>query len=147
MRPLNILFLCVANSARSQMAEGLAKAMLGDRVVAMSAGSRPATLNPLSVRALAENGVDISRHGAKGIGDLPGGFVGSLDYVITLCEEEECPVSPSNAKKLSWAMPDPATGGWSEEERLQRFREARDEIGKKLERFAAENGIPIAGHG
>jgi arsenate reductase len=132
---MKILFMCVANSARSQLADGLAKEIFGDRVRVMSAGSKPSHVNPFSIRALKEIGIDISSHTSKSVDDLPQDFIRELDYVITLCTEEVCPVVISRAKKLHWPLPDPAGSG-SDEEQMKRFNATRDEIRKRLIEFA-----------
>ena len=87
--PRHVLFLCVANSARSQMAEGIARALAPPSVKVSSAGSQPSRLNPLAVQALAEIGLDISGHWSKSVNDIP---PDDVDAVITLCAEEVCPV-------------------------------------------------------
>ncbi len=127
--PRHLLFLCVANSARSQLAEGIARALAPASVKVSSAGSRPSTLNPLAVKALAEIGLDISGHVSKGVGDLP---ADDVDTVITLCAEEVCPVWLGQATRLHWGLPDPAHAGATEAERLQAFREVRDELKRRL---------------
>ncbi|MGE3680192.1 MAG: arsenate reductase ArsC [Bdellovibrionales bacterium] len=133
---MNILFLCVANSARSQMAEGLAKNMLDPSFHIKSAGSNPGKLNPLAVKAMNEIGIDISNQYSKSIGDLDPKFLDELDYVITLCAEEICPVFPSGkVKELHWSLPDPATNQGSGEERLTLFRNVRDEISLRIDQF------------
>lgn len=137
---MKILFMCVANSARSQLAEGLAKTVFPDAEI-RSAGSHPGKLNPVAVIAMSEIGVDISRNYSKSVDELPPQFIVGLDYVITLCAEEVCPTMVSKAKKLHWPHPDPATKEpISEEESLRRFREARDNILKRLEEFKKEIG-------
>ncbi|MEX0744090.1 MAG: arsenate reductase ArsC, partial [Phycisphaeraceae bacterium] len=101
-----ILFLCVANSARSQMAEGLARRFLGPEVEVMSAGSQPSRLNPYAVEAMAEIGIDISTQRSKSIDEVP---AEEFDYVVTLCAEEVCPVVPGRVRRLHWPIADPAT--------------------------------------
>ena len=128
-RPRHVLFLCVANSARSQMAEGIARALAPPDVKVSSAGSQPSKLNPLAVKALAEIGIDISRHASKGVDDIP---PGDVDAVITLCAEEVCPVWLGKAMRLHWGLSDPAHAGTTETERLQAFREVRDELRRRL---------------
>lgn len=88
-KPRHILFLCVANSARSQMAEGIARSLAPASVKISSAGSQPSKLNPFAVKALSEIDIDISGHRSKSVGDIP---PGDVDTVITLCAEEVCPV-------------------------------------------------------
>lgn len=135
---MNILFMCVANSARSQLAEGLARQMFPDAEV-RSAGSHPGKLNPFAVEVMDEIGIDISKHFSKSYEDLPPKFIVSLDYLITLCAEEICPIMVSKAKKLHWPFTDPATKEPNlEAESLKRFREARDAIQKQLMVFKAE---------
>ena len=100
---MNILFLCVANSARSQMAEGLAKKILGEGHDIQSAGSEPSgKVHDFAVKALDEVGIDISKNQSKCTSDLSDDFIGNLDFAITLCAEEVCPVIPSDAKKLHY---------------------------------------------
>lgn len=133
---MKILFMCVANSARSQIAEGLAKSIFGDRAEIQSAGSNPSKVNPFAIEVLTEIGIDIQSHFSKSIDQLPLGFLEHLDYVITLCAEEVCPVLPSQkAKRLHWPLPDPAGKGGTEAEELNRFREIRNEVRKRLLEF------------
>jgi arsenate reductase len=129
---MNILFMCVANSARSQLAEGLAKSILGPEFTVQSAGSHPGKLNPFAVTVMKEIGIDISRQWSKSIDDLSPGFIAKLDYVITLCAEEVCPTMVSKAKKLHWPLQDPAGPEGTDEEKLQRFRVTRDQIKERL---------------
>ncbi len=137
---MNILFMCVANSARSQIAEGLARQVFPDSEI-MSAGSDPGKLNTFAVIVMNEIGLDISKHYSKSYDDLPPKFIVSLDYVITLCADEVCPTMVSKAKKLHWPFPDPATKEpISEDESIRRFREARDAIRSRLEEFKKEVG-------
>jgi arsenate reductase len=127
--PRHLLFLCVANSARSQMAEGIARALAPPSVRVSSAGSQPSRLNPLAVQALAEIGLDISGHRSKGVGDVP---PEEVDTVITLCAEEVCPAWLGAANRLHWGLPDPAHAGATDAERLQAFRDVRDELRRRL---------------
>ena len=137
--------MCVANSARSQMAEGLARKFLGSHANVESAGSAPSKVNSFAVQAMKEVGVHLSSHYSKSCDDLKPGFIVQLDYVITLCAEEVCPmiVTPK-AKKLHWPFPDPAGKGGSDEEQLQRFREARDAIANRIISLAKELDVPLA---
>ena len=139
---MKILFLCVANSARSQMAEGLAKSILGDSHEIRSAGSVPAKMvNPFAVRVLSEIGIDISGHRPKTWDDLPPAFFINLDYVITLCAEEVCPTMVSKAQKIHWPFTDPASKEpLADAEMLKRFREARGAIQARLKDFKREIG-------
>ena len=126
------MFLCVANSARSQMAEGLARARFGERARVQSAGSAPSAVNPLAVRAMAELGIDISGQWSKQVDSID---PATVDTVVTLCADEVCPVFPSRVRRLHWPLPDPAGASGSVEERLARFRTVRDEIAARLERL------------
>lgn len=129
LAPHHVLFLCVANSARSQMAEGIARSLAPDAVTVSSAGSQPSRVNPLAIRALDEIGIDIRSHTSKGVDSIsPAG----VDAVITLCAEEVCPVFLGAAHRLHWGLPDPAGAGGTEEERLQAFRNVRDELRRRL---------------
>lgn len=132
-----LLFLCVANSARSQMAEGLARARFGDAVRVQSAGSDAAGVNPLAVKALAELGIDISGQTSKKVDTID---PATVDTVVTLCVEEVCPVYLAKARRLHWPLPDPTAGGGSDEERLARFRRTRDEIRARLETLPVADG-------
>ena len=133
----SILFLCVANSARSQLAEGIAKALFGKEAEVYGAGSEPSgKVQEWAVNVLKEEKIDISRYKSKGIEQLPPGFLERLDYVITLCAEEICPTLPSKAKRIHWPIPDPAAV--SEEEKPAAFRAVREEIRSRLEAFKRE---------
>lgn len=135
-----ILFLCVANSARSQMAEGLARMMFGERQPVMSAGSDPSTVNPYAVEVMRELGVDLSTHHSKSVQAIDPATIGT---VITLCAEEVCPVFLGEARRLHWPIPDPASKdpATSRNEMLIRFRAARDTLRGLLARFANEEGL------
>ena len=135
----SMLFLCVANSARSQMAEGLARRRFGARVPVQSAGSEPSTVNPYAVEVMRELGIDLTSHHSKSVQDVDASQVGT---VITLCAGEVRPASLGNARRLHWPIPDPASKDASipREEMLQRFRTARDTIEGLLERLAGELG-------
>jgi arsenate reductase len=136
---MNILFMCVANSARSQLAEGLARELFPDAQI-QSAGSHPGRLNPNAVTVMKEIGLDISKHYSKSFDELSPRFLVSLDYVITLCADEVCPtIVTQKAKKLHWPFPDPATKiHISDEQALRRFRESRESIKKRLVEFKKE---------
>ncbi len=124
-----ILFLCVANSARSQMAEGLARHLLGDKAMIQSAGSKPSSVNPFAIKAMAEIGIDISKQRSKSVEEID---PKTVDTVITLCAEEVCPVFLGKAERLHWGLPDPGVGKNTDGEKLQSFREVRDEIKKRI---------------
>jgi arsenate reductase (thioredoxin) len=133
----SILFLCVANSARSQMAEGLARQLLGSTVRVQSAGSQPATLNPLAVEAMAEIGIDISGYYAKSVNTID---FASVDTVVTLCAEEVCPVIHGQVRHLHWPIPDPAAvhEGAGHDAGLMRFRQARDQIRERIDNLGTQ---------
>jgi arsenate reductase len=124
---VRILFLCVANSARSQMAEGLGRQILGPEVEVMSAGSKPTRVNPLAIEAMKEIGIDIAHHQSKSVDTMD---AARLDLVITLCAEEVCPVLPGKVERLHWPLPDPAAP--RESEALEKFRKVRDEIRTRI---------------
>lgn len=128
---MRLLFLCVANSARSQMAEGLARAMLGKDVEILSAGSKPSTVNRNAIEVMAEIGIDISGHRSKSIDEVD---AAAVDLVITLCAEEVCPVLPGRVRRLHWPIPDPASNdpAISPEQMQSRFRSARDQIRERI---------------
>lgn len=135
----SILFLCVANSARSQMAEGLARMLFGERVSVMSAGSEPSVVNPYAIEVMRELGVDLTTHRSKSVQTID---PGTVDTVITLCAEEVCPVFLGKARRLHWPIPDPASKDQrlQREELLTRFRAARDTLRARIEDFAADGG-------
>ena len=116
-----ILFLCVKNSARSQIAEGLARSMAPPGYRFVSAGSDPGTVNPLAIQALAEERIDISTHRAKGLASVP---LDEVDTIVTLCAEEVCPSVPGQIRRLHWPLPDPRD--------LASFRAVRDELRRRL---------------
>ena len=128
----SVLFLCVANSARSQMAEALARARFGDRVRVQSAGTQPSQVNPHAVAVLAEHGVDMSGQHSKAVSTID---PATVDLVVTLCAEEVCPLFLGAATRLHWPIADPASADPSiaREEFLARFRRARDEIDARLD--------------
>jgi arsenate reductase len=132
----SVLFLCVANSARSQMAEGLGRLIFGDRAIVQSAGSRPSRVNPYAIEVMREIGVELTSHSSKSVDAID---PATVDTVITLCAEEVCPVFLAKARRLHWPIPDPASVDPSipREDMLRRFRSARDTIRAKLEAFAA----------
>ena len=127
-----VLFVCTANSARSQMAEALLRKHAGARFEAYSAGIDPGDINPLTIRVLNEIGIDASGLWAKSVELFRGRM--HFDYVITLCSDAEecCPIFPAAAIRLHWPFDDPAASSGSEEERLANFRAVRDEIEKRI---------------
>jgi len=128
----SVLFLCVANSARSQMAEALARARFGDRVRVQSAGTRPSQVNPHAIAVLAERGVDMAGQRSKAVATID---PATVDLVVTLCAEEVCPLFLGAATRLHWPIDDPASAdpALTDEELLARFRRARDEIDARLD--------------
>jgi arsenate reductase len=129
LAPRHVLFLCVANSARSQMAEGIARSLAPAGVTVSSAGSKPSRVNPLAIRALDELGIDLRGHSSKSVDTIsPDG----VEAVITLCAEEVCPVFLGKAHRVHWGLPDPAGHGATEAEQLQAFRDVRDELRRRL---------------
>lgn len=132
---MKILFMCVANSARSQLAEGLARVVFPEAEI-QSAGSRPGKINPFAIQVMREIGIDISTSFSKDCDRLDPEFIMNLDYIITLCYEEVCPIVVSNAKRVHWPFPDPAINeASSNDESLKRFRRVRDGILEKLNEF------------
>ena len=136
-----LLFLCVANSARSQMAEGIARQLVGDRIPVQSAGSMPSRVHPLAARSLAEIGIDASGQRSKSVDEIERAAV---DTVITLCAEEVCPLDLGAARRLHWPLPDPAGHAESEAASLERFRAVRDELGDRIRRLLIDEGVLVA---
>lgn len=121
---LRVLILCTANSARSQMAEGLLRHLAGDRFEVFSAGTRATSVNPHAIRAMAERGIDISHHRSKHLNE----FLGQpFDYVITVCDAaaETCPIFPGRSERIHWSFPDPAAVE-GESAKAEAFRAVRD---------------------
>ncbi len=123
--PRRLLFLCAANSARSQMAEAIARHVFGDAAIVESAGSAPTDVHALARAALAEIGLDAGGQRSKAVTDVD---AARADLVITLCADEGCPVAVSPARRLHWPLPDPAAGGGS----IERFRAVRDELRRRI---------------
>ena len=133
-----ILILCTANSARSQMAEGLLRDLAGEQFEIYSAGSKPSTVNPFAIRAMQERGLDIRHHHSKHLNqfiDVP------FDYVITVCDNaaESCPIFPGPAQRIHWGFPDPAAVEGSDEALLEAFRVVRDAIEQQLRQWLNAN--------
>ena len=136
----SVLFVCVQNGARSQMAEAFLNEICPDDYAAESAGLEPGELNPLAVAAMREAGIDISSKPTKAVFDL---FkTGKLySYVVTVCDDtsaERCPIFPGQARRLHWSFADPSTLQGSWEERLARTRLIRDEIRARIAQWCAE---------
>jgi arsenate reductase len=128
-KPRGLLFLCVANSARSQMAEAIARSMAPEGVTIWSAGSRPTQVRPEAIAALEEIGIDVSTHRSKAVSEIP---ADQVDTVVTLCGEQECPLFLGKATRLHWGLPDPAAAQGDDEARLDTFRQTRDELRRRL---------------
>ena len=124
-----VLFLCVANSARSQMAEGIARRLVGSATAVFSAGSVPSHVHPLAIAVLDELGIDIRGQLSKSVSEIP---PDAVDTVITLCEEEVCPIWFGHARRLHWGLPDPAA---ADRNSIETFREVRNELLKRLKLF------------
>ena len=129
-----VLFLCVANSARSQMGEALARRQFGNRVRVQSAGSHPTEINPFATEVLAELGLAVDGQHSKAVESVD---PGTVDLVITLCAEEVCPAFLGSAERQHWPLPDPAGEAGSREQVLERFRDVRDELEARIAALAS----------
>jgi arsenate reductase len=137
---ISVLFLCVHNSARSQMAEAYLRKFGGEAFTVESAGLEPGKLNPYVVRALKEDGIDISSNRTQSVFDLYKAGR-RYRYVVTVCSKEaaeRCPIFPGAAEKLHWPFPDPSTFTGSDEEMMEKVRELRDSIRERVRVFAAQ---------
>jgi arsenate reductase len=138
-----VLFICVHNSARSQMAEALLNDICPDEFEAHSAGLEPGTINPLAVKVMREMGLDISGKKTQAVFDVfKSGEL--FAYAITVCDESEaagCPIFAGATKRLHWSFPDPSAFTGNDEERLERTREIRDQIGAKINSFCEEHCV------
>jgi arsenate reductase len=136
-----VLFVCIHNSARSQMAEAFLNQICGDEFEAHSAGLEPGKLNPIVVEAMQEVGIDISGNQTKAVFDfIKSGKV--FAYVVTVCDEasaERCPIFVGVTKRLHWSFPDPSAFQGTHDEKLVRAREIRDSIKQKIEQWCSEN--------
>ena len=135
-----MLFICIHNSARSQMAEAWLNHLCGESFEANSAGLEPGTLNPLAVKVMQEVGIDISAKTTQSVFDVfKSGRL--FTYVITVCDEtsaEKCPIFPGPTKRLHWSFPDPAQVNGTAEEKLEQVRQIRDQIRSRIEDWCAE---------
>ena len=137
----NVLFVCIHNSARSQMAEAFLNHECDDQFEAHSAGLEPGRLNPMVVEAMNEIGIDISSHKTKSVSDMMNSGK-TFNYVITVCDEtsaERCPIFPGGTTRLHWGFPDPSSFSGTHEEKLSKTREVRDAIKEKVTRWCEEN--------
>ena len=133
---MNILFLCVGNSARSQIAEGLAKDMLPNSFDIRSAGSMPAkNIHKHAILVMSNVGIDISKNSTKSIESIDKKFINSLDYVITLCAEEVCPVVPKATKVFHWPNEDPDNDNFNDIQSKNAFIKTRENIFILLKKF------------
>jgi len=144
-----ILFVCIHNSARSQMAEAFVNRYCSDCFEAESAGLEPGQLNAIVVEAMSEDGIDISQNETKSVQDiLKAGK--SFDYVITVCDEasaERCPVFPGSGRRLHWGFPDPSQFTGIHAERLEETRNVRNAIAAKVANWCEEiSGVCNAAH-
>jgi arsenate reductase (thioredoxin) len=140
MEKAKVLFVCVQNSARSQMAEALLNHLDGDRFQAESAGIEPGKLNPLAIAAMKEMNLDISTKGTRDVFDIwrKGGI---YNYVITVCDEtsgERCPIFPGVTKRLHWSFDDPATFTGTFEQRLVKTIAVREQVKEKIQAWVHE---------
>jgi arsenate reductase len=142
MAKQKVLFVCVHNSARSQMAEAWLNHLCGDLFEAESAGLEPGTLNPLAIEVMKEVGIDISQKETRSVFDLV--KEGRLfSYVVTVCDEasgERCPVFPGITSRFTWSFPDPAAVTGTTEEKLEKIRKIRDDIRSAVEEWCKGMG-------
>jgi arsenate reductase (thioredoxin) len=132
-----VLVLCTHNSARSQMAEGLLRALAADRFEVASAGTEATRVHPLAIRVMDELGIDLRGHTSKTVER----FVAEpWDVVLTVCDDanERCPIFPGRVTRLHWSFEDPSAATGSEDERLAVFRRVRDAIALRLRSWATE---------
>ena len=140
MKKTNVLFVCVHNSARSQMAEAFLNQICCEQFEAHSAGLEPGKLNPVVVEAMQEIGIDISANRTKGVFDLLKSGK-KFAYVITVCDEtsaERCPILPGVTQRLHWSFPDPSGFLGTQEDKLAKTREVRDSIKVKIEEWCEQ---------
>ena len=141
-RRIRMLFICKGNSARSQMAEGLARALGGGRVECFSAGTDPKPVHPSAVQVMAEAGIDIASLTSKGLAQF---LDDEFDYTISVCPRaaETCPAWPASREQIRWHFDDPAASTGREEERLRVFRRVRNEIQQRLSLMMLAAKIPV----
>jgi len=143
MQKQKILFICVHNSARSQMAEAFVEKYGGNRFEVESAGLEPGILNPVVVEVMREVGIDISNNKTKSVFEL---YKRNklYDYVITVCDESDsskCPVFPGKCRRFHWPFNDPSKFQGSKEEKIKQTREVRDEIEQKIKGWLVSSGV------
>ena len=135
---VRVLFVCIHNSARSQMAEAFLKEIASDRFEVESAGLEPGKLNPIVVEAMKEIGIDLSAKKTQSVQSLLDQGK-RFDYVFTVCDEtqaERCPIFPGGGKRIHIGLPDPSSFQGTHEEKLQKTREVRDMIKTKIQAWA-----------
>lgn len=134
MTKTRVLILCTANSARSQMAEGLLRHLAGERMEVFSAGSKPSVVNPYAIRAMQARGLDIRGHRSKHLNEY---LSEPFDYVITVCDNaaETCPVFPGKAERIHWSFPDPAAVEGDDAKILASFIRVRDDLEAAFKRW------------
>jgi len=140
MQKTRVLFVCIHNSARSQIAEELLRKLAGDRFEVESAGFEPGELNPVVVEVLKEEGIDITGKQTKAAFDLfkAGRF---YNYVVTVCDEssaEKCPIFPGVNQRIHWSFTDPSKFKGSFEEKLQKTREVKEEIKDRIQDWLSQ---------
>lgn len=126
-----VLILCTANSARSQMAEGLLRSIANDKIDVYSAGAKPSSVNPFAIQAMQKRGIDITNHTSDSIEKY---LSQSFDYIITVCDHaaESCPIFPGKAHRIHWGFPDPAAVEGNQDDILASFIKVRDGLEEKL---------------
>ncbi len=136
---LKVLILCTANSARSQMAEGLLRELAAERADVYSAGAKPSTVNPYAIAAMRERGIDISSHTSDHLGKY---LEREFDYVITVCDNaaETCPVFPGRAVRIHWSFPDPGAVRGGDDDALRSFIKVRDGLERRLQEWFSALG-------
>ena len=134
----NVIFICIHNSARSQMAEAYLKHFASDRFDVRRAGLKPGTLNPIVIKAMAQEGIDISGNSTNSVDEFIDGHI-KFDFVVTVCDEtaaEECPFFPGQGKRLHWGFEDPSGLSGTDEQKLALTIKIRDQIKEKVMEFA-----------
>lgn len=138
---MKILFMGETNSVRSQLAEAMAKSIFTEQAHLESAGAHPSPVHPFAVQALKEVGADTGLLRSKHLDELSDDFLHDLDFVITFCPDDICPIKLVNAKKIHWSLPDPLSGGADENEQMERFRHTLQHIKTQLVEFGREYGV------
>jgi len=137
-----VLFLCTGNSARSQMAEAFLRKNAGERFEAHSAGLKPVSVNPLTIQVMQEVGIDISGQTSKGVDIYLGKTL--FQYLITVCDDADknCPTTwPGVNQRMHWSFEDPAAFEGTEQEKLSKFREVRDQIELRIQTWLKEQDV------